>query len=220
MGLNQITALQGDSVWGKLELINLHGNQLENWHECAEYFKAACPQLKKVILSSNTIRSISKEDVVPTLESLSLEGTALADWASIDALNLFPQLKEVRVKNVPLVEDLSDLSARYTLIGRLGGIEKLNGSEIRQTERKDAEKYYLQQCHAEFVILSSDEGKEQFASTHPRYTTLLEQYGEPQLSGNSDEPSTLAGGLISMCGILIVVVRTIESLIHHDQKSP
>lgn len=177
---------------------SLHGNQLNNWHDCAEYFKIAFPHLKKVILSNNKISRIFQEDVIPSLESLSLENTDLSDWQSIDALDHFPQLKEVRVKNVPLLENLSDLSSRYTLIGRLSHIEKLNGSEIRTNERKDAEKYYLQQCHAQFVVLQSDAEKEQFASIHPRYQALLEQYGEPQMSGNTDEPSTLAGGLIKI----------------------
>merc|ERR1712000_339441 len=93
---------------------------------------------------------------------------------------------------------LSDLSSRYTLIGRLSHIEKLNGSDIRPSERKDAEKYYLQHCHAEFVVLESESDKEQFSKIHPRYQSLLEQYGEPQLSGNTDEPSTLAGGLVKI----------------------
>ena len=76
---------------------------------------------------------------------------------------------------------------------------QLNGSDIRDSERKDAEKYYLQQCYSEYqhLLAANDESeKQRFLEENPRYTELLDIYGTPVLSGSTDDPETLAGGLI------------------------
>ena len=183
--------------WEDLDLLNLNENQLSSWTSCADFFRSSCPSLKKVILSGNPIDSLL-DGVVESLQSLSLERVGISQWDSIDALNAFPSLTEIRITKVPLLEPLSEVSSRYLLIARLVRITKLNGSDISPSERKDAEKYYLQQCHEELlrIGISDEDLVTGFHQSHPRYAALLEQYGTPQLSGGADGPRTLAGDLI------------------------
>jgi hypothetical protein len=51
-------------------------------------------------------------------------------------------LQEVRLSGNPLTAD-NPGAARYEAIARMGGIAVLNGSEVRRTERQDAELNYL-----------------------------------------------------------------------------
>jgi len=116
----------------------------------------------------------------------------------LNPLNQFNNLVELRLNDIPLLDKVPKLSCRYLVIGRLKNLEKLNGSIIKPAERKDADKYYLQQCYAELLELTDEKEKEIFLNNNPRYNELLEEYGIPSLSGSNDDPDTLAGGLITL----------------------
>ena len=162
-----------------------------------QFCARSCPNLSKIMLGDNPISEIVGDEVLHNLSALSLQKTQLNSWTSLNPLRMFPALTDLRISEIPLFESLSAKSCRYLVLGRLKQITKLNGSPVTDSERKDAEKYYLQQCHAEFIEL--DDGKrEEFMQENPRYEELLQFYGTPSLSGDPDEPETLAGGLISM----------------------
>ena len=152
------------------------------------------------MLGENQLPDINIADgIIPNLKAISLVKVNINSWSSLNSLNQFPNLIDLRLQEVPLLNSLSTKSSRYLIIGRIQKLTKLNGSDVKESERKDAEKYYLQQCYSEFVELqNSNEKHDQFLEENPRYNELLNLFGTPSLSGSSDDPETLAGGLISL----------------------
>ena len=84
------------------------------------------------------------------LRHLMLRGSAIGEWASVDALDRLPQLRELRLDQLPLTAELSAAVARRTAIGRVGQLKALNGSEVRVREREDAERFYLRMIAEEY----------------------------------------------------------------------
>ena len=72
-----------------------------------------------------------------------LNGTRLRGWDSIEALSLFPRLREVKVQETEGFKGLHDQQRRRLMIARLSKVRVLNGSEIGRTERDGAERSYL-----------------------------------------------------------------------------
>jgi hypothetical protein len=111
------------------------------------------------------------------LRTLNLARTLIEDWASVDALDQFPALAELRFKEAPLLDEINAGVARQSTIARVGKLTKMNGSEIRPRERSDAERLYLKRvklaCAAEGV---TDEERD---LKHPRYRALVAEHGEP-----------------------------------------
>lgn len=68
------------------------------------------------------------------------------------------------------------MNVRQFVIARVKNLQLLNGSDVRPRERKDAEKYYLQQCTKE--QLSQKQESPDFDKRHPRYKELVKEYGD------------------------------------------
>ncbi len=142
---------------------------------------------------SKTSVGVSDDKPAPfsALKSLSLCHNDVADWASVDAVDLFPGVEMLRLQHNPINSNsgLSSSMLRQTMIARVGSLKSLNGGEVRATERADAEKLYIKRILTEQikakpaadtnvpVTLSSC--LQDIALVHPRASVLLDLHGEP-----------------------------------------
>jgi len=71
-----------------LKFLNLEGNHIESWDEVVEF--RVLPNLKRLTLNKNRIRSLYYKPGFNDLYMLSMEENLIDNWASFDALNEFP----------------------------------------------------------------------------------------------------------------------------------
>lgn len=128
------------------------------------------------------------------LEGLFLANNVVDGWDSVDALNDFPALAEVRLTGNPVT---AEAATRHEIVARVGRLSQLNGSLIADQERKDAEIRYLRRVLGLVKSESAGNtggaleetknvaearapqtGSEAVAAAHPRLQALLGSYGE------------------------------------------
>ena len=131
---------------GGVHSLYLEDNLLDSWESVLPI--AQLPKLSLLNLNHNQIASVpphagDASAGFGVLKHLMLRANPIKEWASIDALDTFPQLTEMRLAELPLIKDSSGAVARRTIIARLGKLVALNGSEVRVRERDDAERFYL-----------------------------------------------------------------------------
>ena len=168
------------------------------------------PNLKRLILKSNKISEIGSPmpTFPPSLAEVDLSFNEISTWNFIEMLaHVFPSLTSLRVSHNPLYENLQAPDGRaltaddgYMLtLARLGNLKTLNHSPINPKERLNAESYYLSMIAKE-VQFAPDGMKEQILKTHPRYSWLCEEYGEPDMQSKKDavNPNSLAARLLKI----------------------
>lgn len=79
----------------------------------------------------------------PILESLCVSETNIGKWRHLSALNAFPSLKSLRIKDIKLGSKLSLEDRRKLFIASLPKIQILNGSEVTTSEREKSERHFL-----------------------------------------------------------------------------
>jgi len=148
------------------------------------------------------------------LRHLLVRGNPLSSWRSIDALDTYPSLREARLAELPLTAEMSSAVARRCIIARVGGLEALNGSEVRKRERDDAERFYLRQVAQGYpegglpagaltdaaggegakLELPEDDAWQAIQREHPRWRALLLKHGEQRVM---QAAGGAAGGVLS-----------------------
>jgi len=130
------------------------------------------------------------------LRCLLLGGNKIEDWASIDALNLFPSLTDVRLSDNPISNPTKGGALRYMFIARLSKITMLNGSEVKDRERKDSEIRYVR------FVMTTMQGKseEEIAREHPRFAELKARHdiSDERWPVGVTGPQKMAAGLLSI----------------------
>ncbi|GIL78416.1 hypothetical protein Vretimale_16995 [Volvox reticuliferus] len=113
----------------------------------------------------------------PRLSSLLLGGCGISQWGSVDQLDRFPELREVRLTGNPVLTS-SRGGGRFEVIGRVSKLTQLNGAEVRPRERRDAELRYLQHIATEMDRAGADESQRAAVrAAHPRLRRLIELHG-------------------------------------------
>ena len=182
-----------------LEALNLERNAMEEWSEVEKL--ASLPSLERLHLGGNRLRRVRYPAHVAKpggpvpferLRALLLADNAIDDWDSVDALNDFPSVAEVRLTGNPVTESAA---TRHEIVARVARLSQLNGSLIADQERKDAEIRYLRRV---LGLVKSAEGAEGVAggeaegaaarapqrgteavqAMHPRLKALVDSYGE------------------------------------------
>ena len=176
---NNLTTLQFLTIQNhfKLKVFDISNNNLD-------FTKFICicnsfKYLERINMEHNYITEISsnfKDINFKTIKYLNLDNNFINDWISLHNLNkIFPNLTELRIKNNPILNELSKSDLRSVLIARIEKINILNGSSIDYRQRRDCELYYLNRMEEEKSSLNEIE----FASKHPRYNQLIDIYGVP-----------------------------------------
>jgi tubulin-specific chaperone E len=174
-----------------LQLLDLEHNQLDNWEDILHCIiipggsnsgiqTSPMPALRSLLLSHNNITHISPIDTSTTahhssqlllLSTLMLGSNQLSSWHSIDALNTFPHLSDLRISDNPLTPTFSSSSSssyggdlRYETIARLGRVLRLNGSDVSRGERRDAEIIYLKKIIDAMAAVSVSVGDDDTAT--------------------------------------------------------
>ena len=180
-----------------LVALNLERNALEDWSEVERL--ALLPSLERLHLGGNKLRRVCYPEThaggpVPfeQLKALLFADNAVDEWDSVDALNDFPSLAEVRLTGNPVTESAA---TRHEIVARVGRLSQLNGSLIADQERKDAEIRYLRRVlglvksaegaaaggeaeGAAAAARAPQRGTEAVQAMHPRLRALVDSYGE------------------------------------------
>ena len=77
------------------------------------------------------------------LETLVINELKLCEWSVLDKLREFPQLKHVRLQNVPFLNGLNNEEKFYLLVAHLHDSVTLNGSGILKEDRDKYERKYI-----------------------------------------------------------------------------
>lgn len=212
--LRAITPASSSIVQGfdYLRLLNLEDNCIAEWDEILKLSQLR--SLEQLHLNKNHLKHIFYPDSdaihqllngidflekgcrpFQNLHCLLLGGNNIEDLASVDSLNSFPMLKDIRLSENPVADPGRGGIPRFVLIARLSKVEILNGSEVSPRERKESEIRYVR-----LVISKMHGNPEEIKWLHPRFAELKEFHGiedERPLTGAAG-PQKMASGLLSI----------------------
>ncbi|XP_026108169.1 tubulin-specific chaperone cofactor E-like protein [Carassius auratus] len=169
--LNEYESVSVSSIpCPSLRLLHITDNHLQDWAEVRK-LGLIYPGLVSLILANNSISSIhepedSLQRLFPNLRSINLHNSGLCCWEDIEKLNFFPNLQEVRLMGIPLLQPYTDQERRYLMVAQLPRVTVLNGSVVTDGEREDAERFFIRY----HLDCPEDELPQ-------RYHTLVARYG-------------------------------------------
>ncbi|KAI9339695.1 hypothetical protein BDR26DRAFT_820864 [Obelidium mucronatum] len=160
---------QQPPLFPNLTAFHLDQNNLSSWPQICRLVSTHMPRLTTLNLSNNKITDITTplllqiETIFPHLTTLNLTCNKINSYTSIHALNSFPVLVDIRVRDNPclLLHPPTQIPAAATAAGRdstttashisrsdeitarLAKATRINGKMISQRDRSDAELYYL-----------------------------------------------------------------------------
>ena len=137
--------------FSQLEMLNLSKSGVTAWGQiqCV----GACTTLKALKLCHNPIADIPEfAGLFPTLKQLNLEETNISSLHSLQHINCFPALTDLRINGTPLTQRFTDHS-RMILISDLPHVVNLNGSKLNSKERLHSERNFVR----EFSLASGSE---------------------------------------------------------------
>ncbi|CAN0928032.1 Tubulin-folding cofactor E [Linum grandiflorum] len=212
-GISEIKATSSSvQRFDSLRLLNLEDNCIAEWDEIITI--SMLRSLEHLQLNKNRLKNVfypddaavkktlngsesQKKCCIPfeNLRCLLLASNNIGDLASIDSLNLFPNLMDIRISENPITEPTSGGIPRYVLVARLSKVELLNGSEIRARDRKECEIRYVR------LVMSQLHGKpDEIKQLHPRFAELKRLHGieDERPSIEPSGPQKMATGLLSI----------------------
>jgi Leucine-rich repeat (LRR) protein len=183
-----------------LEVLDLGQNLLGSWTDLDELL-GSLPRLRSLSLEGNTIDTITigtsgdhlKSNLrFPSLDHLNLARNTIKDWGKgIQALDMLPQLQELRFSENPVCDENSDVD-RLIAVGRLGALRWVNGSEVTASERRDYELAFLRSLD-KYVPSSGLQCIEE------RVVALEKAYSVPRnSSGGTTLPQTLEESMVCL----------------------
>lgn len=191
-----------------LRLLNLEDNNIDSWDEIVKlsYLRS----LEQLHLNKNMIKHVMYPSNLPSpvpsdgtavlpfekLQVLLLGSNEIDDFPSVDSLNLFPSLTDVRISDNPIADPSKGGAPRFVLVARLGKVKILNGSEVSARERREAEIRYVR------LVLGKAESTdpEVIKRLHPRFAELKAFHGieDEKPTSRTLGPQKMASGLISI----------------------
>ncbi|GMR60460.1 hypothetical protein PMAYCL1PPCAC_30655 [Pristionchus mayeri] len=138
---------ENSTISESVSLVHLNRCRISRWSDALKmmsYF----PKRETVFLCENPIREIrdNKQESDPPYSSIrmiNLSKTGIHDWTSIDHIEHWPQLVDLRINNIPLLDDYSEEEKLHLVVGRLGKLELLNGSSITKEQRESSERFFI-----------------------------------------------------------------------------
>ncbi|KAG8444516.1 hypothetical protein GDO86_009614 [Hymenochirus boettgeri] len=153
---------------------------------------AYLPRLKQVILSNNSVSSVSFPDVefghktsmFPSLNSLSIDGNNISQWSVINELNKLVHLQSLNCRGNPFMDqEKNPETVRQLIIAKIENLKFLNKTEILPKERRGAELDYRKMFGSDWLKATESHTGElknrsrDFLIDHPRYSALIDKYG-------------------------------------------
>ncbi|KAH9746298.1 Tubulin-folding cofactor E [Citrus sinensis] len=212
--ISEITPVSSPIVQGfdNLQLLNLEDNCIAEWSEILKLCQIR--SLEQLYLNKNNLNRIyyPNNDTIHELVSahesheesylpfqnlccLLLGSNMIEDLASIDSLDSFPKLMDIRLSENPVSDPGRGGISRFAIIARLGKIKILNGSEVSPRERKESEIRYVR-----LVMSKLHDNPEEIKRLHPRFGELKEFHGieDERPSTGSAGDQKMSSGLISI----------------------
>ncbi|KAM7397558.1 hypothetical protein PAMA_005728 [Pampus argenteus] len=172
LSLNGYSAVsQSQTSCPSLRLLQIADNQLQEWTDVRK-FGLMYPSLNTLVLANNSVACVGDtqetlQRLFPNLRSINLSNSGLSKWDDVERLNFFPKLQEVKVKGIPLLQPYTTHERRSLLLAQLPSVVVLNGGEVSDGEREDAERFfirYYQDCPEQELPM--------------RYHVLVSKYGQ------------------------------------------
>ncbi|KNA11667.1 hypothetical protein SOVF_133110 [Spinacia oleracea] len=190
--------------FSSLRFLNLEDNCISEWAEVLKLSELT--SLEQLHLNKNNIsqvfypftdsmdKSFSNE-AFQNLRCLLLGANNIADPESVDSLNLFPRLTDVRLSENPISDPGRGGIPRFVLIARLAKVEVLNGSEVSYRERKESEIRYVR-----LVMSKLQDNQEEIKRCHPRFYELKRVHGleDERPSNGATGPQKMSSGLLTI----------------------
>ncbi|KAI8587781.1 hypothetical protein BDZ88DRAFT_508625 [Geranomyces variabilis] len=198
-GFNRLDASPFDPprdsfAFAHLRLLNLEYNNLTSWSAIKGLGRLPC--LTTLMLNGNAIENVEvpASNEFASLTTLSISDNQLSSWAAIHALNSFPTLTTIRLQRNPILANLPPADARSILTARLANATVLNGAEITERFRRDAELFYL----SLYAKDAATEDPASFARTHPRHAALVALHGAPAIAPASATSTILKDRVLTL----------------------
>uniref|UniRef100_A0A5B7B8U5 CAP-Gly domain-containing protein n=1 Tax=Davidia involucrata TaxID=16924 RepID=A0A5B7B8U5_DAVIN len=212
--LGAITPTSPITVQGfdSLQLLNLEDNCISDWDDISKLSQLR--SLEQLHLNKNNLNHIWYPDhdtihellngyespeksyqPFQNLRCLLLGSNNIEDLASIDSLNSFPSLVDVRLSENPIADPGRGGVSRFVLVAQLAKVEVLNGSEVSPRERKDSEIRYVR-----LVMSKLHDNSKEIKRLHPRFAELKHFHGieDERPSIGTAGPQKMASGLLSL----------------------
>ncbi|KAJ3226620.1 hypothetical protein HK099_004500 [Clydaea vesicula] len=210
--------LEHECRFQKLRLLNLESNSINDFKDIIWHF-GKLKNLKSLNLKSNKIKKIEIEKQIeevknfPNLTFINLNENLIDDWISVDNLNYFEKLTEIRFKNNPILTTLDASESLFTnLTARLSRATHINGSLMTEKDRYNSELYYLSKISKEYYTLMYENQKmneaelnsvkSKFFSIHPILPYLESKHGKQDdltnLNVNVKESKILRNRLLDL----------------------
>ncbi|XP_025807024.1 tubulin-folding cofactor E [Panicum hallii] len=208
--LKMIMTPDGKFVQGfnALRLLNLEDNNIDSWDEIVKlsYLKS----LEQLHLNKNRIKLVKYPSNHPShgplddasavpfenLQVLLLGSNEIDDFSSVDSLNLFPSLRDVRLSDNPIANPAKGGAPRFVLVARLGKVKILNGSEVSPRERRESEIRYVRLVMGK----TQSNDQEEIKRLHPRFAELKAFHGieDEKPTSSTSGPQKMSSGLINI----------------------
>ncbi|XP_012251255.2 tubulin-specific chaperone E isoform X2 [Athalia rosae] len=172
----------------KITALTLEGNLIDSWNEVLKLGSLPC--LECLNLNDNRIGAIrfptdestAKTSLFTGLRQLHMSANNISEWRSISELEKLMNLEDLKFRDNPILKNGNTATMRQLIIGRISRLKYLNAIEIFNEERTGAEYDYLKLFGKQWLDIESIPGKRaEFVIEHPRYPSLIQKYGAPDV---------------------------------------
>ncbi|KAI1803357.1 RNI-like protein [Daldinia bambusicola] len=176
---------------------------------------AALTSLRNLHLKGNFITTITQNpsDELPvfseSLKYLDVSYNQVSSWEFVDALpTCFPGMTSLRFSHNPIYDNpdpefstnskaITEEAYMFT-VGRLADLKVLNFAAISNTDRQDAEMFYLGRIGKHLATVPENKEAE-IIKQHRRYAELCELYGPPVVNRQKEiNPAFLEARLVTV----------------------
>ncbi|KAK9370434.1 hypothetical protein V1509DRAFT_617774 [Lipomyces kononenkoae] len=171
--------------WQSLESLDLSYNLFTTIPNIT-FANGATSPIKSLNLSHNSISETKSTSTnTPTLRALDLRHNNLNSWKDVDTLaSQFTTVTDAKIQWNPFADGVADDDLQLAVIARWASLTSLNGMQVSQRERMNAEIYFMSK-------VSKAEVRE-FDLDSPRWKQLCDIYGPPVNSDILKKSNVLA----------------------------
>ncbi|KAL4228756.1 hypothetical protein ACF0H5_011799 [Mactra antiquata] len=185
-----------------LRTVYMNNSEIDSWDELIKVGRAFPRMQTFNIIGTNvsTINDAAIRQDFPIVMVLNISQSKIESWEEIEKVGKFRTLVNLRITEVPFLDQFKEKERRQHLISRLPALEMLNGSPVSESERINAERWFIRH-------FMDDEVKP------PIYSTLVEKHGKLDKLADVDLSVTDPNTDCDMMKILVVFDNKMEYLV-------